>query len=86
MEKASIRLGTQLKSSKKECGANVKIILVFNDAIVQFLLLYGSDSCLLIDIDLNKLKSLHNRCACFIIGTHMQKFQKRGCIQIRKRL
>ena len=53
--------------------SNPKIMASFYKAVVQSILLYGSESWVLTKIMWQKLTSFHHRCARFMTGRHIRK-------------
>ena len=72
LRKARARWGKLVNILKRE-GANAIIMSKFYMTIVQAVLLYGSDSWIIKERDLNKLRSFHNRAVRYMTGSHIQK-------------
>ena len=72
LRKARARWGKLVNILKRE-GANATIMSKFYMTIIQAVLLYGSDSWIIKDRDLNKLRSFHNRAIRYMTGSHIRK-------------
>jgi hypothetical protein len=65
----------QLRHLLTREGANPRVMASFYKAIVQAVLLYGSESWVLSERHWKDLRSFHNRCARHITGMHIRKNQ-----------
>ena len=57
-------------------GINTKTIAKFYLAIVQAVLLYGSDSWTVTNQNLIKLRSFHNRAVRYMTGEHIREIRE----------
>ena len=71
LQRARKRWGMIGRILKKK-GANPKAMASFYKAIVQSILLYGSESWVLTKSMLDSLNNFHHRCARFITGRHIR--------------
>ena len=72
MKKARQRWGCVAKVIKRE-GASAKIMGRFYLAVVQAVLLYGSDSWVINERDWKRLRSFHKRSIRHMTGEHIRK-------------
>jgi hypothetical protein len=72
INKARATWGRIGKVIKKKTDANPKVLATFYKAIIQSILLYGSETWTISKTIMNKLNNFHRRCARYITGRHIK--------------
>ena len=70
----------RLSKVLKRRDANPMIMGTFYKAVIEAVLLYGSESWVLSENNLKKLRSFHNKCARHMVGYHIQQIDNNNWI------